>query len=122
MDWFYDILYERAEMVRRWRGYVERIAEAACRVFPDASVYVFGSVARGEAVGGSDVDILIISSSVPGRARQRTEKKIKIEELAKLPSYHPFEIHLATEEEAKLYFKHIKEDYMLIRGRPRNMR
>ena len=68
MDWFYDILYERAEMVRRWRDYVERIADAARKVFPDASVYVFGSVVRGEAVGGSDIDILIISSNIPKRS------------------------------------------------------
>ena len=35
--------------------------------------------------------------------------KAKIEEVAGLPLYHPYEIHLVNEEEAKWYFKHVRK-------------
>lgn len=63
-------------------------------------VYVFGSFAEGIATGGSDVDVLIVAKGLPN-FRERGEKIAKIEEIANLPLYHPFQIHLATKEEVK---------------------
>lgn len=57
-------------------------------------------------MGGSDVDILIVSSNVPGKQRKRWELKAKIEERAGLPLYHPYEIHLANKKEAEWYLRH----------------
>ncbi|MHA1581549.1 MAG: nucleotidyltransferase domain-containing protein [Candidatus Baldrarchaeia archaeon] len=68
---------------------------------------MFGSVVRGEAVGGSDVDILIVHSKIPESRKKRAEIVVRIEEKAGLPLYHPFEIHLVNKEEAKWYFRHI---------------
>jgi hypothetical protein len=93
--------------MRVW-PYSEKITEAAKRILPDAEVYVFGRVVRGEAVGGSYVDILIRSDMIPKNNIERTELKLKIEELAGLPPFHPFEIHLANSEEMSLYSR-IKE-------------
>ena len=51
--------------------------------------------------GGSDVDMLIVAEELPGDFRLRTELKARIEEVAKLPLYHPFELHLASRGEVE---------------------
>jgi len=102
------MLIERAKMVREWKPYVEKIAKAAKQLLPDAEIYVFGSVVRDEAVGGSDVDILIKSDKLPNDNFGRARLKLKIEEICNLPPYHPFEIHLANSQEMKFYTR-IKE-------------
>ncbi len=102
---FMDTLRKRAEMVKNWRRWTEKIAEAVEEVIPEAEVYVFGSVVRGEAVGGSDVDILIMVDKLPRGFLGRAGIKESIVERAGLPYYHPFQIHLATREEAKSYLE-----------------
>jgi len=100
------------EMVREWRSYAKRVAEAARALVGLCEVYVFGSVARGLATGASDVDILVVCSQLPKGCRGRGELKARIEEAAGLPLYHPFEIHLATDDEARenpVYRSPIKE-------------
>ncbi|MEM2238441.1 MAG: nucleotidyltransferase domain-containing protein [Candidatus Caldarchaeum sp.] len=77
-----------------WRKYVREIARAVSKVLPDAKVYVFGSVVKGEAVGGSDVDILAVSQHTPASNLERAKVKLRIEEEAGLPLYHPFEIYI----------------------------
>ncbi|MGC8932752.1 MAG: nucleotidyltransferase domain-containing protein [Candidatus Methanodesulfokora sp.] len=109
MEVYVEILMRRAEMVRNWREHARAIAEAARSVLPGSKIYVFGSVVRGESTGGSDVDILIVSNEVPESNLERARMKVMIEERLGLPLYHPFELHLVKEEEAKLYFKRIKE-------------
>ncbi|MBO3801191.1 MAG: nucleotidyltransferase domain-containing protein [Candidatus Bathyarchaeia archaeon] len=89
------------ELARDWRFWSQKTAEAARRLLGSCEVYVFGSVVKGQAVGGSDVDILIVSEKLPDDFRSRGSLKAKIEEEAGLPLYHPFEIHLATGNEAK---------------------
>jgi len=109
MESYLDILLQRAEMVRNWKAYITKIAENARRVLPDAQVYVFGSAVKGEATGGSDVDVLIVSKKTPDNNMARAEIRVRIEELSHLPSHHPFEIHLASESEAEWYFRRVKE-------------
>jgi len=89
------------EMVKEWRSYAKRVAEAARTLLGTCEVYVFGSVVKGQATGASDVDILIVSDKIPKSCKGKGELKAKIEEEAGLPLYHPFEIHLATDEEAR---------------------
>ena len=96
-------------MIERWEEYATRIAEAARKVLGDCRVYVFGSVVEGTWTGGSDVDILIVSSRAPRRVREIAELKARIEEEAGLPPIHPFEIHLVNEEEARWYFRHMRK-------------
>jgi len=109
MERYLDILMERAEMVRNWRLYMTKIAEAARKILPDSRIYVFGSVVKGKATGGSDVDVLIVSGKMPRSNMERAEIKVRIVELSGLPLHHPFEIHLADEKEAGWYFSRIKE-------------
>jgi predicted nucleotidyltransferase len=104
-------LRSRAKMVEGWKVWARKVANAAKTIMPDARVYVFGSVIRGGATGGSDVDMLIVSQNVPRKVLERSRIKVKIEDMAGLPIYHPFEIHLATEDESEQYLavagKHI---------------
>ncbi|MBO3802203.1 MAG: nucleotidyltransferase domain-containing protein [Candidatus Brockarchaeota archaeon] len=96
-------------MVKNWKEYIAKIAGAVKSILPDSKIYVFGSVVKGESTGGSDVDVLIVSKNVPRNNLERAKIKVKIEELSNLPLYHPFEFHLANEDEGERYFKRIKE-------------
>jgi len=106
---FMDIALRRAEMLRDWRAWTQRIAAAVRELLPDAEVYVIGSVVRGDQVGGSDVDILVVSQSIPRRAIEKAKIKALIEEKLGLPPHHPFEIHLLTPQEAQPYMKRAGE-------------
>jgi len=90
-----------SRLIRDWRFWCEAIAEAAGKVLGSCRVYVFGSVVEGYVTGGSDVDVLIVADGLPSDFRLRAGLKADIEEEAGLPLYHPFEIHLATQEEAE---------------------
>lgn len=112
MDKYFDILLERAGMVKNWKENAKRILLAARRLMPDARVYVFGSVVRGEAAGGSDVDVLIVSASMPSGGLERARVKVEIEELAGLPLHHPFELHLVNEKEARWYIEKVGREWL----------
>jgi len=103
-------------MLREWRAWARRIAGAARELLPDAEVYVTGSVVRGDYVAGSDVDILIVSPSVPDEARERARVKVMIEERLDLPYYHPFEMHLVKPEEAEAYLRRAGRDVVKVDG------
>lgn len=87
---------ELRKMAENWQQAAKAIAQAAEELLGPCSVYVFGSAAKGKLTGGSDVDILIISDSLPSKGKDKCELKAQIEEKARLPAYHPFEIHLAN--------------------------
>ena len=89
------------KLVREWRFWSEAIAKAAGRVLGLCEVCAFGSVVEGHVTGGSDVDLLIVADRLPRNFGVRGNIKAEIEEAANLPLYHPFEIHLATREEAE---------------------
>jgi predicted nucleotidyltransferase len=41
------------EMLRKWKEYGDRIAEAASQVLGECEVFAFGSVVEGRATGGA---------------------------------------------------------------------
>ena len=96
------------KFIDEWDRWAERIALAARDVLGKCEVYVFGSVVEGKAIGGSDIDILIVCDKIPEKSKDRADIIVKIEELAKLPLFHPFEIHIVNKREAEWYWKHIK--------------
>lgn len=101
---YMETLRSRAKMIEDWKVWSKKIAYAAKTIMPDAEVYVFGSVIRGDATGGSDIDLLIVSQNISKKALDQAKIKVEIEEMAGLPLYHPFEIHLATKDESGQYF------------------
>ena len=114
MTVFMEAALRRAKMLREWRTWVQRIAKISKELLPDAQVYVIGSTIRGDNVGGSDVDILIISQEIPGKAIEKAEIKAIIEEKLDLPPYHPFEIHLLTPQEAEPYLRRAEQHVLKI--------
>jgi len=91
---------EITRVARDWRLWSKAIAKAARKVLGLCEVYVFGSVVEGRMTGGSDVDVLIVVDVLPENFAARANLVAEIEELARLPLYHPFEIHLVTRKEA----------------------
>ncbi len=107
--------WERARLVWEWRRWVESIASAVKEVLGSGSkVYVFGSAVRGELTAASDIDILVVSEQAPRSLKERGHVKSLIFEKAGLPLIHPFEIHIVDEEEAEVYFKHIRKDIVRV--------
>jgi len=104
---------EILKFLKEWKKWSKKIATASKEILGECKVFVFGSIVKEKAVGGSDIDILIIHSKLPESRKKRAEIIVKIEEKAGLPLYHPFEIHLVNEEEAKWYFRHI-DDFIQI--------
>jgi predicted nucleotidyltransferase len=100
--------------VREWKSRVPIIAREFYEVLPDAKVYVFGSAVRGDITAGSDVDILVVSDRLAGGALARARLKVRAEERAGLPEYHPFEIHLVTQSEARPFIRRAKRDIVLL--------
>ncbi len=105
---------KRAEMIHNWRIWVERIARVARSILGEASIYVIGSIVRGDYCGGSDIDVLIVSPNTPESHRGRAEIKALIEEEAGLPYYHPFQIHLVKPDESVIYLRRAGKYYLEI--------
>lgn len=100
-----DVMVLRAKMVREWNKWIWRVIDVIRELVPDAKVYLIGSVARGEAIGSSDVDLLVVSEHAPESPREQARLKTLIEERAGLPLYHPLEIHFTKPLSASLYLR-----------------
>ena len=105
-----DLQRYRAEMLKEWRAWAERVARAVKRILPKSEVYVLGSVVRGDYTGGSDIDILIVSNRIPEGLLKRAELKRSIEETANLPITHQIQIHLTRRSEADNYIRRAGKD------------
>ena len=109
-----DLAWERTRILRARRKWLSRAKEAADEVLTSNLVgfYVFGSAVKGNLVASSDIDLLIVTKSLPKSIIGRSEIRETIMNRAGLPLVHPFEIHLVDEEEAKVYFKHLGKDFI----------
>ncbi|MGQ9469690.1 MAG: nucleotidyltransferase domain-containing protein [Nitrososphaerales archaeon] len=104
---------ERLEIIKNWKEYLKRITWAAKKFLEDCEVYAFGSAIKGKLIAASDIDVLIITENLPKTILERARVKEKIEKLARLPPYHPVQMHLITKDEARrssIYSKIIKEN------------
>jgi predicted nucleotidyltransferase len=93
---------QRREMLKNYKKYLAKIYSSSKEILKDSKLYIFGSVIEGKNVGGSDIDLLIIAN-VPKNHLIRTQIIANIEEKAGLPLSHPFEIHLLSSEEFKIW-------------------
>ncbi len=101
-----ELWKERAEIVRKYKEWLPKIANAAREVLGDVDVYLFGSVAEGKAAVSSDIDIMIVTHREDiARGRKRAEVIAEIEERVGLPFVHPFEFHLMTEKEFRKWMR-----------------
>jgi len=93
------LVAERARMTLNHEDWLPRVVAAVKEAWPDAEVYLVGSVARGEATGASDVDILVVTANPPTTPAERARAKTEIEERAGLPDHNPLDIHYAKPHE-----------------------
>lgn len=90
----------RVDDVYRVFARIARVAEElGCKAF------LIGSVARGEALPSSDIDVLIVCRELPKSMIDRGRLKTLIEDKAGLPPINNVHIELVTEELAKYYLK-----------------
>ncbi len=99
---------KRYLMIKHYRKYLPAIKRACEEVFGECELYVFGSVLTGKFTAGSDVDVLIKVREAPKSLRERAALEVKIEELAGLPYYHPFEFHIVDEKGFQRYVDLLK--------------
>jgi len=103
------VLKLRAKMLREWSSWINEVVNAIKEVLPDAEVYIIGSVACGEAIGSSDLDLLIVSENSPDKPKDRATLIARIEDQAQLPLYHPIEFHFIKPQDKYRYLAKSKK-------------
>lgn len=91
---------ENEDFEKNKEKYFEKIKEI-CKKY-EAEAYLFGSYLKGEALAGSDVDVLIV---IPKKFN-RIEVLL---ELRKNIRNRKFEFHVIYNEEKSIYLKFIKD-------------
>ena len=95
---------------KNWRDYSNRLKSEVLKVLPDAEVYVFGSVVRGNTHPTSDIDVLIVS-----REFKNIKKRIETHAQLRLLFLDiPFEFHLITPEKFPFYKKMAKGEIVRV--------
>jgi predicted nucleotidyltransferase len=87
---FQNLKREYIKVARRVKGIVHPID-------PDAKVYVFGSVVRGEATAVSDIDILVVTKMIERKYEMMVKVYKAVEE--------PVELHIVTEDLLERWYK-----------------
>jgi predicted nucleotidyltransferase len=108
-----SLLAERARMLREWRKWIPRVVDVIKQLYPDAEIYIVGSVAEDNYIATSDLDLLIVTNNPPRTPREEAEAKTKIEELANLPIHHPLEIHFTDRREKEKWLKRSRKTIRL---------
>lgn len=85
--------------------YARKIKNLAKKKLTAPQVFLFGSAVTGDWSPGSDIDLLVVSPSVPKKQDQRA--KIKAELYQEIGLFSPFEIHLITPKEFLWYERFI---------------
>ena len=87
------------------KKYAQKIKNQAQKTLFPLQVFLFGSIVKGNWTPSSDIDLLLVSPSVPKKQYQRAKIKTKLYQEIGLAS--PFEIHLITPEEFSWYKRFI---------------
>lgn len=98
------LLLEVLRRLHMWRRYVPAIVLAARDLLgPETRVYVAGGAAEDRLTVVSDIDVIIVSPSMPRDGRGKLYLALDIRDLAVtrygLPWDYPVDLHLYTPEE-----------------------
>ncbi len=102
---------ERLKKLHAWREHIVPLAKAAWKILPEAKVYIYGGAAENRLTVLSDIDVLIVHSSIPLNPKDKMRLKIKLWQIAEeygVPWDYPFDIHLLTPEEFENFKRNIK--------------
>lgn len=88
-------LYSHAyyKALGKWRELARRAASLIRKRYPDARVYVYGSVVEGRYTAASDLDLLVLTQNATGRARDTAELTLWLEDELGVP---PGLLHLVV--------------------------
>jgi predicted nucleotidyltransferase len=100
---------ERLKLLQRWREIAAQVAGKVREKFPDAEVYVFGSVVEGRYTAASDIDILVVTKRAPRGRAERIELLLWLEdELGLPPGILDLHVVRPGSEEYEWFFKVLK--------------
>jgi predicted nucleotidyltransferase len=101
--------YERYRLLKRWREIARKVAEKIRERFPDAEVYVFGSVVEERYTAASDIDILVVTKHAPKRLRDKVDIILWLEDgLGLPPSLLDLHIVAPGSEDYEWFFKALR--------------
>ncbi|MDJ0269093.1 MAG: nucleotidyltransferase domain-containing protein [Aigarchaeota archaeon] len=89
----------RLAYLNNWREAAGKIREIVMEFYPDARVFVFGSVLSGRITAASDIDLLVIR----GEDARRVDSLVRAEAWRRMP-YCPAPLHFATEREFSRWY------------------
>jgi predicted nucleotidyltransferase len=106
-----EIAEEKRKYFENYLYWCRRIKRKAIELLgKDVRVLVFGSAVKGSWGPNSDIDVLIISDKLKENWIENMPTKLAIKKAA--GSFSPFQVHLATPEEYRNWWKRfIKMDY-----------
>jgi len=92
---------ETLAYLSKYRELAGKVKEIVKSVYPEAEVYIFGSVLSGKITALSDIDILIVSNNLS----QEENLKVKVEVLREIGFGAPIELHFATQYQLKNWYR-----------------
>ena len=101
--WFY-------ELRDTWRKAARLVAAAAKQLYPQAKIYIIGSVAEDSFTATSDLDILVVLPRDPQpreRLRVKTRILLKAFDLG-LPLHYPVDLHIAGPKRLQEYMRYAR--------------
>jgi len=97
-----ELLGERRRLLEDWKRIAAEAARAVRELYPDARVYVAGSLVEGRATAASDIDLLVVLPHQP-TAREAAMVIAHIWEKLGLPLSHPLEVHVVSRSDLEKY-------------------
>ncbi|MCD6348001.1 MAG: nucleotidyltransferase domain-containing protein [Candidatus Korarchaeota archaeon] len=85
------------DTLRDYRKVAKSVKEIVKRFDPEAEVYVFGSVVRGEYTGASDIDIMVVTE------RLDIKYDIMVEVYREVEA--PVELHVVSRRQLERWYK-----------------
>ncbi len=106
MEFLRRVYESRKRYFDNLEKYIEEIKRVVKEEIPDAEIYLYGSVVDGDySIGLSDIDIAIVSD----KFLDRDEKLNFFGKITKKFIDSPFEFHIITKEQWRIYKKFIKK-------------
>ncbi|MCS7137744.1 MAG: nucleotidyltransferase domain-containing protein [Candidatus Caldarchaeum sp.] len=78
-------------------GVVRKVKEIVHQIDPEARVYVFGSVVRGESTAASDIDVLVVTKLISRKYDIMVKVYRSLDE--------PVELHVATDDMLERWYR-----------------
>jgi len=101
-----DLLIEKREKEKKYfknyLNWAKKIKKETEKSLWEVKVFLFGSIVKGKAEPGSDIDILVISPKLKNSIKKN---KVRTKIQKKIGLFNPFEIHLITPEEYQNWYK-----------------